>query len=197
MIEALQALDSYTSASLDSPIGDTTGTVSDSIGDVDAALEKIEYRQALRPILAELPDREHTILVLRFFHEMTQTQIAEAIGLSQMHVSRLLAKTLAAVRQRRRHRYAARRRAVTLAGRRHVRTSPERACLSQRARRRHGEPDRWRSGIEADRRSVGDRQWRRRTATAMVVAPTSRRPVGDTRRARTSWGTCAEVCARS
>jgi RNA polymerase sigma-B factor len=49
-------------------------------------------------MLAELPERERTILVLRFFGDMTQTQIAEQIGVSQMHVSRLLSQTLARLR---------------------------------------------------------------------------------------------------
>ena len=56
----------------------------------------MEYRQTLAPLLDELPDRERTILVLRFFGNMTQTQIADRVGISQMHVSRLLAQTVAA-----------------------------------------------------------------------------------------------------
>ncbi len=59
----------------------------------------MEYRESLRPLLAALPARERRILALRFFHGMTQSQIAEEIGISQMHVSRLLAKSLAVLRE--------------------------------------------------------------------------------------------------
>ena len=58
----------------------------------------IENREALRPLLEALPERERTVLVLRFFESMTQTQIAERVGISQMHVSRLLAKSLTRLR---------------------------------------------------------------------------------------------------
>ena len=57
-----------------------------------------ENREALRPLLEGLPERERTVLVLRFFDSMTQTQIAERVGISQMHVSRLLAKSLTRLR---------------------------------------------------------------------------------------------------
>ena len=53
----------------------------------------------MRPLLAALPDRERTVLILRFFDSLTQTQIAERVGISQMHVSRLLARSLAQLRQ--------------------------------------------------------------------------------------------------
>jgi len=65
---------------------------------VDASLDQIENREALRPLLAVLPERERTVLLLRFFESLTQTQIAERVGISQMHVSRLLAKSLARLR---------------------------------------------------------------------------------------------------
>jgi RNA polymerase sigma-B factor len=68
------------------------------LGDLDEELERVEYRHALRPLLEELPERERTILMLRFFGEMTQTQIAERIGISQMQVSRLLSRTLTQLR---------------------------------------------------------------------------------------------------
>ena len=63
-------------------------------------LDRVDSRQALRPILAELDERERTIVLLRFFGNMTQTQIAEKVGISQMHVSRLLAQTLDRLRNR-------------------------------------------------------------------------------------------------
>ena len=53
----------------------------------------------VRPALDELPERERQILTLRFFHEMSQSEIAREVGLSQMHVSRLLSRSLAALRK--------------------------------------------------------------------------------------------------
>lgn len=70
----------------------------ETLGGADLNLDRIENREALRPLLAALPERERTVLRLRFFESMTQTQIAERIGVSQMHVSRLLAKALARLR---------------------------------------------------------------------------------------------------
>ena len=58
----------------------------------------MEYRESLKPLLEQLPPREKKILLLRFFGNMTQSQIAEEIGISQMHVSRLLARTLEQLR---------------------------------------------------------------------------------------------------
>jgi RNA polymerase sigma-B factor len=72
--------------------------VSDSLGIEDDALEGVEYRESLKPLLERLPPREKKILLLRFFGNMTQSQIAAELGISQMHVSRLLARTLAQLR---------------------------------------------------------------------------------------------------
>jgi RNA polymerase sigma-B factor len=66
---------------------------------MDDALEGVEYRESLKPLLEQLPPREKKILMLRFFGNMTQSQIAGELGISQMHVSRLLARTLAQLRQ--------------------------------------------------------------------------------------------------
>ena len=65
---------------------------------LDEALEGVEYRESLKPLLEQLPPREKRILLLRFFGNMTQSQIASELGISQMHVSRLLARTLAQLR---------------------------------------------------------------------------------------------------
>jgi DNA-binding CsgD family transcriptional regulator len=65
---------------------------------LDDALEGVEYRESLKPLLEQLPAREKKILMLRFFGNMTQSQIAAELGISQMHVSRLLARTLAQLR---------------------------------------------------------------------------------------------------
>ena len=70
------------------------------MGDLDNELAVIEDREALRPLLAQLSPRERTILVLRFFRQLTQTQIAEQVGISQMHVSRVLRQTLALLQER-------------------------------------------------------------------------------------------------
>lgn len=100
VVEGLVAGSSYNTMSID---GGGTGSeeapaIADTLGDVDANLDRIENREALRPLLASLPERERTVLVLRFFESLTQTQIAERVGISQMHVSRLLAKSLAQLR---------------------------------------------------------------------------------------------------
>jgi RNA polymerase sigma-B factor len=58
----------------------------------------VEYRESLKPLLEQLPPREKRIMLLRFFGNMTQSQIASELGISQMHVSRLLAPTLAQLR---------------------------------------------------------------------------------------------------
>jgi RNA polymerase sigma-B factor len=65
----------------------------------DEALELVEDRATLRPLLARLPARERTILALRFFRGMSQSQIAAEVGISQMHVSRLLARSLGVLRE--------------------------------------------------------------------------------------------------
>jgi RNA polymerase sigma-B factor len=100
IIEGLVAGSSYNTLSIDSGGGgdDEAPAIADTLGDVDASLDRIENRETLRPLLDSLPDRERTVLVLRFFESMTQTQIAERIGVSQMHVSRLLARALARLR---------------------------------------------------------------------------------------------------
>ena len=76
----------------------TTGTRSRSIGGEDEDFERTEERASLAPALAHLPPREREILRMRFEEELPQTQIAERVGLSQMHVSRLIRKALATMR---------------------------------------------------------------------------------------------------
>ncbi|WP_343599811.1 RNA polymerase sigma factor SigF [Mycobacterium sp.] len=100
VVEGLVAGSSYNTLSIDGggSADDEARAIADTLGDIDAGLERIEDREALRPLLAALPERERMVLVLRFFESMTQTQIAERVGISQMHVSRLLAKSLAYLR---------------------------------------------------------------------------------------------------
>lgn len=103
VLDGLMAGSSYKTTSIDGAAGsgsDERPSLAETLGDVDPGLEKVEYREALRPLLEELPERERTVLVLRFFESMTQSQIAAKVGISQMHVSRLLAKTLAQLREK-------------------------------------------------------------------------------------------------
>jgi RNA polymerase sigma-B factor len=96
VIEALHAAQAYRGASLDEMLscGDTATMPNKFIGELDVDMCLVDDREALRPLLAALAPRERRILALRFFHELTQTQIAQQIGISQMHVSRVLRQTL-------------------------------------------------------------------------------------------------------
>jgi RNA polymerase sigma-B factor len=73
-------------------------TLGDLVGDVDPDLEYIDLREAVNAALLHLPEREREILLLRFYGEHTQSEIAERLGLSQVHVSRLITRTLSALR---------------------------------------------------------------------------------------------------
>ena len=101
VLEGLQVANAYRSSSLDERLSgdDDSPTLAATLGQEDAALEGVEYRESLQPLLATIPARERRILILRFFGNMTQSQIAADIGISQMHVSRLLAQTLAKLRE--------------------------------------------------------------------------------------------------
>ncbi len=100
VLEGLESANAYSTVSLDAPdSGDEDApAVADSLGIVDEALEGVEYRESLKPLLERLPPREKKILLLRFFGNLTQSQIAAELGISQMHVSRLLARTLTQLR---------------------------------------------------------------------------------------------------
>lgn len=101
VLEALDAAQSYSTFSIDATGGgaeDDGAALVDTLGTDDSALANVEYRETLRPLLAALPDRERQIVLLRFFHNRTQSQIAQEVGVSQMHVSRLLGKALATLR---------------------------------------------------------------------------------------------------
>ena len=101
VLEGLESANAYSTLSLDVPdTDDESPAVADTLGAEDDALEGVEYRESLKPLLAQLPQREQRILVLRFFRNMTQSQIASEVGISQMHVSRLLARTLAQLRDK-------------------------------------------------------------------------------------------------
>ncbi|MGH2730314.1 MAG: RNA polymerase sigma factor SigF [Actinomycetota bacterium] len=101
VLEGLEIAQVYSLASIDAPIDSEEGeaTFADQIGGADEDLENLEYRASLAPEIAKLPERERRILYLRFFKAMTQSEIAERLGISQMHVSRLLNRTLVRLRQ--------------------------------------------------------------------------------------------------
>jgi Sigma-70, region 4 len=82
-IEGLQAAEAYRCMSLDDHVSGWAAG-GEVIGSLDHALARIDDRETLRPLLAQLPSRDRTILALRFFHQLTQTQIAEQVGVSQM-----------------------------------------------------------------------------------------------------------------
>ncbi|MFE2885024.1 MULTISPECIES: RNA polymerase sigma factor SigF [unclassified Streptomyces] len=99
--EARLASNGYNSASLDAAISssdDGEAALADFIGLDDNALELVEDFNALAPLIAELDDRERRIIHMRFVDELTQAQIGEHLGVSQMHVSRLLNRTLSKLR---------------------------------------------------------------------------------------------------
>jgi RNA polymerase sigma-B factor len=100
VLEGLEGARAYTAASLSTPLTEDGGTsLADTLGGEDHAFELAELRIALGPAMAALDGREQRILALRFHGNLTQTEIAEQIGISQMHVSRLLTKALAKLRR--------------------------------------------------------------------------------------------------
>ncbi|MET9220570.1 MULTISPECIES: SigB/SigF/SigG family RNA polymerase sigma factor [unclassified Streptomyces] len=102
VVEGLVAANGYTAGSIDLPAGDdgedAGRSYADTIGAADPAMELVEDFQALAPLLAKLDDRERSILRMRFGQELTQADIGAELGYSQMHVSRLLSRTLAKLR---------------------------------------------------------------------------------------------------
>lgn len=100
IIEGIESSNAYSTLSLDASDDAEDGAASmlDAIGVEDEGLEHVEIRESIKPLLEQLAPREKKILLLRFFKNMTQSQIAEEIGVSQMHVSRLLNRTLEQLR---------------------------------------------------------------------------------------------------
>ncbi|MGW0614142.1 RNA polymerase sigma factor SigF [Streptomyces sp. NPDC002788] len=101
VVEGMAASNAYTASSLDAQPeeDDSEGALADRIGYEDHGLEGIEYVESLKPLIAELPQRDRKILSLRFVAGMTQSEIGEELGISQMHVSRLLSRTLVRLRK--------------------------------------------------------------------------------------------------
>ncbi|WP_411157419.1 RNA polymerase sigma factor SigF [Nocardia farcinica] len=99
--QAVIAGNAYQPSSIDAAaLGrESDASLLDTLGEEEAQFERVEEYVAIRPLLAGLPERERRILTMRFFESMTQTQIAKQMGISQMHVSRILAKTLARLRE--------------------------------------------------------------------------------------------------
>ena len=99
ILEGLESANAYSPLSLDAPDPNgELGAVIEQLGDYDDALDAVVDRETVKPLLDQLDPRAKRILLLRFFRNMTQSQIAEELGISQMHVSRLLSRTLADLR---------------------------------------------------------------------------------------------------
>jgi RNA polymerase sigma-B factor len=101
VLEGLESANAYATLSLDAGDNgeDGLGSMLETMGATDDELDHVEIRESIRPLIEALPPREKQILLLRFFRQMTQSQIAAEIGISQMHVSRLLTRTLAELRE--------------------------------------------------------------------------------------------------
>ncbi|WP_194821563.1 SigB/SigF/SigG family RNA polymerase sigma factor [Micromonospora sp. S-DT3-3-22] len=101
ILEGLEGARAYRATSLSTPVGTDSGMeLADTLGSEDHDLELVEIHVALGPALAALPERERLILTLRFHGNLTQAEIAGRIGISQMHVSRLISRALATLRGR-------------------------------------------------------------------------------------------------
>jgi RNA polymerase sigma-B factor len=97
--EAVAAHGSYHPASLDETLGEgEDSSLANILGSVDPEFDRVEVRSLVHSLVASLPPRERTMLALRFVHEQTQAEIASVLCISQMHVSRLLTRTLAQLR---------------------------------------------------------------------------------------------------
>ncbi|MFE9017510.1 RNA polymerase sigma factor SigF [Streptomyces sp. NPDC007808] len=97
----LEALESFSTLSLDAEMStsDDGFSLADTIGACDEAFDVVVDREAAKEGLRRLPERERAILYMRFFEDMTQSRIAERLGISQMHVSRLISRCCAQVRE--------------------------------------------------------------------------------------------------
>lgn len=101
-LEAIDASRAYSADSLDAPIrADEALTPKERLAETDDRFDRLDAWQSIAPRIRDLPERERRILYLRFFEERTQSEIARELGISQMHVSRLLSRTLSGLRGRR------------------------------------------------------------------------------------------------
>lgn len=99
VIETLDAVQAWSVGSLDAPVGEDEAGVADTLGGDDAAMAMTEEWADLAPLLRRLPERERRLLYYRFVLDLSQGEIAERLGISQMHVSRLLSRTFALLRE--------------------------------------------------------------------------------------------------
>ena len=99
VLEAMEATRLYRLSSLDTANADEDPSTDRRIAEVDVELDAIEDRLAVADLLGELEPRERTIIYLRFFEGLTQAEIADEVGISQMHVSRLLTRSLETLSQ--------------------------------------------------------------------------------------------------
>ncbi|MET7617838.1 SigB/SigF/SigG family RNA polymerase sigma factor [Streptomyces sp. NPDC005408] len=101
VLEGLDALESFSALSLDAELpGSEDGyALRDTLGTPDPAIDVVVDREAVKPELRRLPERERRILYLRFFRDMTQSSIADDLGVSQMHVSRLISRCCSHLRE--------------------------------------------------------------------------------------------------
>jgi RNA polymerase sigma-B factor len=104
VLEAMEAGRAYRFSSIDTPAGEDEergpAPAATQLGADESGMDEVEHRMLLSPLIASLPKREQMIIHLRFFRGMTQSEIASRLGISQMHVSRLLARSLAQLRER-------------------------------------------------------------------------------------------------
>jgi RNA polymerase sigma-B factor len=103
ILEGLVAANGYTAGSIDLPLDDSgdnsSETLGDRLGGPDRELEIVENVQALKPLIEQFDERDRRILQMRYVDEMTQSEIGAVLGVSQMHVSRLLSRITARLRE--------------------------------------------------------------------------------------------------
>ena len=98
ILEAMEASQAYSTSSIDAPVGEEGVAPVEVLGSDDPSLALLEEWASIAPAVRDLPKRERTVLYLRFFRGLTQSEIAAEIGVSQMHVSRILSQTLRTLR---------------------------------------------------------------------------------------------------
>jgi RNA polymerase sigma-B factor len=99
ILEAMEASQAYATSSLDAPASDEGAAPIEVLGSDDPSLTVLEEWASVAPAVRDLPQRERNILYLRFFRGLTQSEIAREVGVSQMHVSRILSQTLRTLRE--------------------------------------------------------------------------------------------------
>lgn len=99
ILEAMEASQAYATSSLDAPASEDGAAPIEVLGSDDPSMELLEEWASVAPAVRDLPQRERTVLYLRFFRGLTQSEIAREVGVSQMHVSRILSQTLRGLRE--------------------------------------------------------------------------------------------------